>query len=292
MSDDSGTGFFASASAHVRPDRQGSRCLSCSTINDRGREICGRCGADLDTGRELPHLAPRDAGMAPPPTPVVRRRRRWVWPILAILMAGALAFAGLVLAEVGPFSPQIDLPEALFDPEVYASEPAGITLSDLAAATILTNDAGSYDPRLLVDDNPQTAWRSDPSQLPAQAPETLEITPARPIWLAAIELRNGDHSNAAAYDRSSRVRQALIRVDGGATVLVELLDAGLQVQRVDLEQPLLTTSIRIEVLEAFQGEQDSLAISDLDVVGWEATGEDVRLAQRRAELLPAAAGDG
>ncbi len=292
MSADSPTGFFASPPTRIRAGSQGRRCISCSTINDRGREICGRCGADLDTGRELPHLAMRDAGMAPPPTPVVRRRRRWVGPILTILLAGFLAFAGLVLAEVGPFSPQINLPEAEFDPQVYTPEPAGIRLLDLAAATILDDESGTYDPRLLVDDDPETAWRSDPSQLPGDAPETLELTPERPIWLAAIELRNGAQASTAAYDRSSRVRRALIRVDGGATVLVELLDAGLHAQRFDLEQPLLTTSIRIEVLDVFQGETDNLAISDLDVVGWVATGDDVTLAQQRAELLPAGAGNG
>ena len=292
VSADSPTGFFASPPTRIRAGSQGRVCMSCGTINDQRRELCGRCGADLDTGRELPHLAPRDAGMAPPPAAVVRRRRRWVWPILAILLAAGLAFAGLVLAEVGPFSPQIALPEAEFDPQVYADEPAGIRLSDLAAATILADESGSYDPRLLVDEDPQTAWRSDPEQLPGDAPETLELTPERPIWLAAIELRNGDHASTAAYDRSSRVRQALIRVDGGATVLVELLDAGLHAQRFDLERPLLTTSIRIEVLDAFQGEQDSLAISDLEVVGWVATGEDVTLAQQRAELLPAGDGNG
>lgn len=286
------TGFFASPPTRIRAGSHGRVCTSCGTINDQRRELCGRCGADLDTGRELPHLAPRDAGMVPPPTPVVRRRRRWVWPILAILLAAGLAFAGLVLAEVGPFSPQIDLPEAEFDPQIYASEPAGITLSDVAAATILTDESGSFDPRLLVDDDPDTAWRSDPSQLPDEVAETLELTPERPIWLAAIELRNGDHASVAAYDRSSRVREALIRVDGGAAVRVELLDAGLEAQRFDLERPLLTTSIRFEVLDAFQGEQDSLAVSDLEVVGWVATGDDVALAERRAELLPAGAANG
>ena len=288
MSEDSGTGFFASPPTRIRAGSQGRVCISCGTINDQRRELCGRCGADLDTGRELPHLAPRDAAMAPPPAAVVRRRRRWVWPILAILLAGGLAFAGLVLAEVGPFSPQIDLPDAAFDPQVYAAEPAEITLMDLAAATILEDESGSYDPRLLVDDDPQTAWRSDPAQLPDETPETLELTPDRPIWLAAIELRNGHQESTAAYDRSSRVRQALIRVDGGVTLLVDLLDAGLEVQRVDLEQPVLTTSIRVEVLDVFQGETDHLAISELEVVGWAATGEDVPLAQQRAELLPAA----
>jgi hypothetical protein len=70
-------------------------------------------------------------------------------------------------------------------------------------------------------------------------------------------------------------------------VLVRLLDQGRQPQLVELPTPVLTTAVRIEVLEEFGSGDGDVSVSDLGVYGWLAGPEDRELAHQRAEVRPA-----
>lgn len=290
MSTGTDDGFYATDPAQ-RPGEAGGRsCPGCGAINDRRRELCRRCGADLDSGDELPHLAPRDAGFVPPPQPVVRPRRRWWLPALIIVLAALVALAALVLAGVGPFaaSPDVDVPPADFDLARYPDQPQAVTLSDIATATTRPPEDGeAFDALNMVDDTAASTWVSDDAALPEGVPETIEVVPETAIWLAGIVLRNGDQRDTAAYEATSRLREVVVTVDGGVVLRLRLLDEGLGRQRVDLEEPVLTTAVRIEVADRYRGDVSDLAMSDLDLLGWTADAEDTEVAARRAQRLPA-----
>lgn len=284
-------GFYATAPADAAARARSRPCPGCGTINDRRREVCRRCGADLDTGDELPQLAPRDAGSVPPPQPVVRPRRRWWLPVLIVVLAALVALAALVLAGVGPFAGprDVEVPPASFDPARYPDEPQVVTLSDIATlSTRSPEDGQAFDALNMVDDTATTTWMSDESDLPDDVPETIEVVPEAAVWLTGVVLRNGDQRDASTYEATSRLREVVATVDGGVVLRIRLLDEGLGLQQVDFEEPVLTTAVRIEVVDRYLGDEPDLAVSDLDLLGWRADADDAEVAAQRAQRLPAA----
>lgn len=214
-------------------------------------------------------------------------------PVLAVAVAAGAVYGALMLAELGPFSPSVSVPPVRFEPEVYRGEPEMIVLSDVAALTTAPSTGDTTFVAVnLVDDDPSTTWRSDSAALPEELNETIELVPEQPIWLDRLYIRNGDHRTPAAYEQTSRIRQALLTVDGGVVVLLDLLDVGTSPQMVVLDEPVLTTTVRLEVLSRFEGDVDDITVSDLDLLGFPADEHDAALAAQRAAVLPASSANG
>lgn len=287
--------------ATVRPPEDERRCPSCGAGNLAQRELCVVCGNDLETGLELP------VAVAAPPAsaPEERMARGRAGTALVVLVVAALAVAGgvllgLAIAQVGPFAPAPpSLPDVAFDPGAYG--PDGQELELTGIATLTTHDAEDgreFTAASMADHDPATSWRSDAVAAATQAPggngdeavhEAIGLYLARPSWVHQIAIRNGDHLDAAAYAAVGRVRQARITLDGDVAYLMHLLDQGREVQAVELPHPVLTTTVRIEVLETFPGENgDDVAISELSLWGWPASAQDAELAAERAEVARAA----
>ena len=210
--------------------------------------------------------------------------------ILAVAAVAGLVTLGLMLAEVGPFEPEIELPPAPFDPDRYDQEPEPLVLSDIAATTTHPPDGvETYIPLNMVDDDPTTAWRSDGTRFPGGVGETIDLFLAEPVWVDAVVIANGFQRDAEAYTASARVKRALVTFDGGVRFVINLLDEGRQLQIVELDEPMLTTSVRVEIMETFPGTNgEDVAVSDIELRGRTADADDAALARERAELLPGA----
>jgi hypothetical protein len=269
-------------------------CSACGWGNPPERELCVRCGADLDTGVVPPWPAPsperlEDIGVAT----TTRRRRRWWVPLVAVMGVAALVVAALALAEVGPFATGPEVPEAGFDAAAY---PEGavrpLTLSEIATLTTAEpQEDRSFTASQMVDGDVTTAWLADADALPEGADETIDLVLAAPAWVDQLVVDNGDQLDGDRYAAAARVQRARVTFDGGASVVVNLLDAGREPQVVRFPEPSLTTAVRIEVLEVFAGDDGpDPAVSDLELLGWPASGGDVALAEERAAVLPATDG--
>ena len=141
----------------------------------------------------------------------------------------------------------------------------------------------------MVDDDPTTAWNSDGSQLEDGVGETIDLFLAEPAWVQRLVIDNGFQRDADTYADNARIRRALLQLDGGEQVTIRLEDLGLQRQAIELPEPVLTTTVRLEVTEAFPGDTYAdLAVSDLELHGWTAVGQDAEIAQDRAEVDRAA----
>ncbi|MEX0952273.1 MAG: discoidin domain-containing protein [Nitriliruptoraceae bacterium] len=245
------------------------RCRRCPTDNHPDRLVCVRCGADLDTGDllSLPetsepvvgHVPVRAGGWLP----------TWWVPLVGALAVTVVLLLGLAVAGIGPWAPDRDVDVVAFDPEDTAAARVLLELSDVAAATTAADDgARSFVPQNMADEDPSTAWRSDGTA----AGELVEVVLDEPAWVEMIVLRNGDQHDAAAYEDVGRVRQAVVSFDDGSEYLVYLVDQGLHAQAVELPAPVLTRSVRIEVLTVFEGARDGVAISDVDLRGRASSG--------------------
>jgi hypothetical protein len=264
-------------------------CANCGAPNSSQRELCGRCGADLDTGELAARPDPR-----PYPPPAVEEDdpvRRWAAPVLAVLGVVALLVLGLALAGLGPFDRGPAVPEARFDAQRYDEDGERLPLSDIATrSTLPPQGGGSFAADRMVDDDLSTAWNSDGG---GEGPEhgigeRIDVVLAEPAWIGRIVVANGDQRDPDTYAANARVKRAQVTLDGGITFVVNLLDEGLGEQAVEFREPVLTTSLRIEVLDSFPGDtHPDLAISDLAFEGWPADARDVELATRRAEARPA-----
>lgn len=269
-------------------------CTSCGAVNARDRELCVVCGLDLDLD-DRTAVAPRpplDAGERVARRSAARRRlRALVAAVAAGVVVVAAITAGLALAELGPFAVEEQpLEPATFAAERYPGQPAVLELSGVATLTSAA-PAGDrvFSPDRLVDADPLTAWRADATVRPPATDETVDVLLAGPAWVTAIAVSNGDHHDAAAYEASGRVQRAELWFDGDLVVGATLLDLGRQRQLLALEEPILTTAVRLSLVEVLAGvRHDEPALSTVELRGYPATDDDVPLALERAARRPAA----
>jgi hypothetical protein len=266
-------------------------CPNCGAPNSSQRELCGRCGADLDTGELAARPAPRPFTPPAPTEADDDRARRWLAPVLAVAGVVALVVIALAIAGLGPFDQGPSIADVAFDEQGYSQDPARLPLANIATLSTLPDQGGeSFAPTQMVDDDPATAWNSDgggdgPDQ---GVGERIDIELAEPAWIDRMIVANGDQRDPDTYAANARVKRAQLTLDGGITFVINLLDEGIGEQAVDFRQPVLTTTLRIEILEVFPGDtHPDLAISDLAFEGWPAIGEDVTLAGDRASARPA-----
>jgi hypothetical protein len=266
-------------------------CRNCGAPNSSRRELCGRCGADLDTGelsvRPDPRTLTPPTGFAVEDDPA----RRWLVPLVAVLGVLALVVVGLAIAGVGPFDRGPSLVDVAFDEDRYGDDAARLNVVEIATLSTLPDQGGaSYAATQMVDDDPSTAWNSDGGgDGPEQGiGERIDIELAGPAWIDRLVIANGDQRDPDTYAANARVKRAQLTLDGGITFVLNLLDEGLGEQAVELRSPVLTTSLRLEVIDVFPGDtHPDLAISDLALEGWPAEGQDAAVAQQRRDARPA-----
>ena len=272
-------------------------CPSCQIDNVRTRVLCGSCGADLDGD---------DAATVPASTRTqlsfqARRRRRtptderrpwrWVWWVAAGLLAVGAVVGGLIVGELGPFAPEEGpLDPVAFPADRYSADPEPLELASVATVTNREPDAGrNFSPESMVDGDPETAWHGDAAELQAGTDEKLDTFFEQPVWLSAIVVANGDHADADAYADAGRLQKVAVRFDGATVIEATLLDLGRELQRIEFQEPVLTTAVRLEVVEVVAGtEHADPAVSRLEFEGFPADEADAVLAEERAEERPAA----
>ena len=265
-------------------------CPSCGAPNSARRELCGRCGADLETGGSLPRPSERTPSQPADPPPDAPSARRWVAPVLGVVLLIGIIVLALGLAGLGPFAGQVGMPSAEFDGQAYTGDPEDLLLTDIAARTTLEDTGGeNFDAAQMADDNPDTAWNNDGERFEDGVGEVIDLFLSEPAWVERVLVTNGYQLDSDTYAANARVKRAGISFDGGERVVANLLDLGLERQAVELPEPLLTTTVRIEVLESFPGDTyPDLAVSDLELEGWTAQGDDIEVALERAEIRRAA----
>lgn len=268
-------------------------CTSCGAVNARARELCLVCGLDLDpTDRTA--VPPRTRPSADEPGPRGVRRGRVVSVVVALTAVIVVMVAitiGLALAELGPFAVEdAPLPPVAFPAGRYPQLPESLELSGVATLTSAP-PAGDrvFSPDRMVDGDPTTAWRAAAPSRPADTDETVDVLLAAPAWVTSLVISNGDHHDATAYEASGRVQRAALRFDGDVLVGATLLDLGRQRQLIALDTPVLTTAVRLSLVEVLPGvrSQDP-ALSSIEVRGHAADAADSALAQDRAAERPAA----
>jgi hypothetical protein len=265
-------------------------CPSCGAANAAARELCGRCGVDLESGEPHPELVPaaeRAHGTHVDPLP---RRRRWWWPVLAVIATVALVVAGLWWAQLGPFASEPELPPVNFDAAAYLDDAHDVVpLSDVASLTSAPPEDGrSFDPARMLDGDVETAWRGVDADLPESVPQTIDLILETPAWLDMVVFAVGDQFDDESFAGTARPARVQVTLDGGETFIAELLDQ-LDPQAVRFPSPRLTTTVRLEILDVVPGaESVDPAMTRVEVRGWTATPEDAALATERAELERAA----
>jgi hypothetical protein len=264
-------------------------CRNCGAPNSSHRELCGRCGADLDTGELTPRAEPRS--YPAPPTDEGPVPRRWVAPVAAVLGVIVLVLVGLAIAGLGPFVRGPAIAEARFEEARYDDEPVHLPLASIASLSSLPDQGGqSFAPTQMADGDPSTAWNSDGGGAgPEQGiGERIDVVLAEPAWIERLVIANGDQRDPDTYAANARIKRAQLTLDGGITFVINLLDEGIGDQAVDLREPVLTASVRLEVLEVFPGDTHrDLAVSELAFEGWPADAEDADVAEQRSSARPA-----
>lgn len=245
------------------------------------------CGSDIETGDELP------VAHDPPDAPTWHTSvgtAHWWWLVAGLALVLVTVVAILAARELGPFAPDPVVLDAAPDVDELPGDRIVLALSDVATGTIArAADGRVFTPLQMVDDNPATAWRSNGDEIPDGVGEVIDLFLAEPAWVEMILVRNGDHRDADTYTMTARVQRALVTLDGGVTYVVSLLDVGRTAQAIELPAPVLTTSVRIEVVATFSGGYSrDLAISDIELRGRYATDDDIEQAHDQARDAGAA----
>jgi hypothetical protein len=138
----------------------------------------------------------------------------------------------------------------------------------------------------MFDGDLDTAWSNSGDTNPNGAGEVIRVILSSPAWVTEIVLGNGDQADPAAFANRARLHRVTARVDGNVVVGLVFLDTQGQ-QAVRFPEPVLTTAVRLEVNETFEGASLSdLAISELSFRGHVADAADAVRAKERARLAP------
>lgn len=277
-------GSATEAEGGAAPER---RCPRCDAPSHPDRLLCGACGADL-AGDDL---AVEVATVPPAPAARPRWRRRGFQVVGALVVTAAAVVVALTLAGLGPFAGGTDAPPPVVAPDDLDDEGA-VRLSDVATLTTRGPENGrSFDAAALVDDDPATAWHADGVRRPAGAHEVVDLYLATPAWVTALVVTNGDQASPAEYAAAGRIAAGDLHLDGGVSYEVVFLDLGTGAQIVELPEPVLTTTLRLEITDAFPGERgDDPAVAGIDVRGHAADDEAATLAEERSRSHSAAGG--
>lgn len=265
------------------------RCTSCGQVNARSRELCRACGLDLDPS-DRTAVPVRPARRAVEPVPLRARLRRWWVVPLAVVAVAATITGALWWAQLGPFSTsEGPLAVVPFPAERYGAPSMRLELADIGTLTSAPPEGDRiFTPAQMVDDDPSTAWRGEAPALPDGAQETIDVALAEPAWVDAMVVANGDHLDATAYEASGRVQRLAMWFDGDLHVEVTLLDLGRSRQVVQLPEPVLTSAVRLAIVQTLAGvERPEPAIAGLELWGHLADEADAAVARDRAELRPA-----
>lgn len=203
-------------------------------------------------------------------------------PVLSVTLAGlVLGIAVGVIGAIAYFSND-DQPadtiasDALaFDSNAYPGSPEPLAAATVTATSFLPPAGDNhYEPTLVLDADPTTAWNSDGTVRNDGIGEVLTLELAEPAWITTLEFANGYQRDDVRFLANARIARAAIVFDDGSRVNVVLLDQT-GFQRLPLPGPMLTTSVRVEILEVFPGDTyHDLAVSEFSLIGHVATGAD------------------
>lgn len=268
-------------------------CRACGAPNAADRDLCGACGADLatgETGLSVEPLVGAGNTFALAGSGSRRAARRWWLPVLAVVAVIAGVVGALAWLELGPFAEPDEIPPVAFAPERYTDDPDTLALTDVATLTMRAPDGDrTFTPERMVDGDPFSSWHGDAASLPPGTDEKVDLFLEEPSWVTAVILANGDHLEPDAYADAARIQRVELVFDGDVRVAATLLDQGLESQIVELPEPLLTTAVRIEIVESVPGlEREDVALSRVELVGNVADEQDAEVAEERADVRPAA----
>lgn len=268
-------------------------CPACAAPNSPSRVLCGRCGADLETGEvaprpSTPQIAPTDPTVDLEGRRVVdRRRTRTAIGFVSAVLVVTVVLAVLAAMDRLPFAGGggSQVPPARFDPAAYPQPPSDLEITRLSTSTTLAaaSETQGYDASLMVDDDLETAWNNDGDINPDGVGEVIRVGFDQPVWISSIVIGNGAQQDGDAFAANARLQRAQVTLDGGVTLVVELDDVD-GLQNVPVGDPELTTSVRIDVLGVRAGDTyEDLAVSELSVRGYQANERDREIAEQRSE---------
>lgn len=257
------------------------RCGGCGRHNVAERELCGVCGADLDTG--LPVEQPTRSHARTRRRPASDRRERLVLVVIGVVVTIVATVGPLVLLGLGPFAPTERLEPALLLRAAYPGPPVALPVATVATTTTAVAPDRDLSPLNMIDGDGISAWVGLPVD-GEDAGEVIQFILDEPSWVTRIQFRNGDQLSAADYERSGRLQRAILRFDGGRDHRIDLLDIGRQAQVIELDEPELTTRVTIVVERVFAGTGSrGVALSEVSLIGWRADAADAALARQRAQ---------
>lgn len=266
-----GAATMEAASSRRGEELRLQSCPRCGATNGPRRVVCGRCGADLVSGRLAP--SPEAAADEPfevaPPSPV-----RWKL-VAVIVMVSALVgtVAGaLVAMRVGSEKPAAAAPA--FDRATYPEQPGDLQVAEVSAtSTLAPRGSIAYAAELVVDGDPQTAWNEGAEPGRGEG-ESLQMRLAEPAWVARLLIHNGYQKDQATFFDNARAARLLARFDDGSLYELVLLDR-MGEQVVELPVPALTRTLVLEVIAAYPGlHYEDLALSEISPQGWIARDAD------------------
>lgn len=230
-------------------------CPKCGAPNSAARWLCARCGETMDDQTPdiaaLPGARPDDT--ADEPATVQPESAPWLAVITGVVSVAALAVAVamLVTRGVGPFGGE----------EERAALP---TFAEVPVEDITASAAGGAAENL-TDKDTATAWRVSGDG----AGHWVQIELERPVQIDHLLVWNGEVGEAG----TNRVKDVMISFpDVGKSYTAEFLadDANF---RVDMEDPPVSSRIRIEILSA-HGDAGRTGLTDVKALMPAAPPED------------------
>lgn len=247
-------------------------CEKCGSVIEDGSTFCMSCGAQIESAEEI---------SIPQSAPAIQTRQNkliiWLIPILFAVLP--IVFSVYILITGGFIKYEVDVVSSDSSTVVSSTDVSSLAgsyktnLSSIrytAAASSYLNTENKYTnkyiyyPQDACDGNQNTAWIEG-----VDGPgvgEWIRLDFDDKYEISGISIINGWAKNSKTYYNESRVARILVEADGFKTE-ASLEDNNLSYQTVDFGKKVVTSYVKITILDTYRGDDDLYtAISEIKVI--------------------------
>jgi Tol biopolymer transport system component len=146
--------------------------------------------------------------------------------------------------------------------------------SAIQASSYLKNNAYEYDAGLAMDGDDGTAWVEGANGNGFGEWLKLSFTEIQDNWdskeidraITGISMINGYSKSSDVYYQNNRIKKIKIEFSDGSSIIRELKDGVLGLQKIDFTKTIITKYVKITVLETYKGKKfNDTCISEIRV---------------------------
>ena len=241
-------------------------CPKCGAALANGTKFCAVCGYEV--GGEMPELKVVKGENAPYVGEKEEKKKNTGLIVLVIILSVIVLLSGLTLTYIflggakGFNLPENEEKPKEEDVEETYDKPVFDTVD--ASSVLASQGSNYYYPSMATDKKFNTAWQEGADGFGYG--EYLKFTANTDQKVSGIKILNGYCKSKDLYYKNNRIRKVKIFFSDGTVITKILNDNFLEYNDIRLDEPVICTSFRIQIVDVYQGTKyDDTGITEVEI---------------------------